>query len=266
MALLVSESTGGRIARTLLPGLLAAPVILGWLRLQGERAGWYGTEAGISLFALTYIFFFGGLIWFNASRLRSSDLERQRTAAALVESNQRTRLIVETALDGIVTMDGDGHIVDFNPAAERIFGHGANDVVGRQLSDVIIPPEMREGYRQGLVRHLSTGGGPLLGRRIEIAGLRADGSSVPLELSICRMPTGDAVLFTGFIRDLTERKKAEADRDLLSSIVNSSDDAIISKTLEGNITAWTRGAEKLLGYSAVEVMGEPKSIVLPPEL
>jgi PAS domain S-box-containing protein len=129
----------------------------------------------------------------------------------LEESEGRNRAVVDSALDGIVAMNHEGLIVGFNPAAERIFGHRAGDVIGRALADVIIPPALRERHSRGLAHYLATGEGPVLGRRVELTGLRADGTEVPLEVSISRMPGAGQAMFTGFLRDITERKHA-ADR------------------------------------------------------
>ena len=135
---------------------------------------------------------------------------RQEAEGALRESHERTRAIVDTALDGIVTMDHDGRIAGFNPAAERIFGYSRRDVIGRPLAETLIPAAFREQHHRGLAHYLATGEARVLGKRIEIAGLRADGSTVDVELSIDRMPGERPPLFAGFIRDITERKLAEA--------------------------------------------------------
>jgi PAS domain S-box-containing protein len=141
--------------------------------------------------------------------LQEEITERRQAEGALREQQARTHAIIQTALDGIITMDHEGQIVDFNPAAENIFGYRSSEVKGRELADVIIPPELRERHRQGLKHYLATGEGPVLSRRIEISGWRADGSLVLLELSISRMPGGEHPMFTGFLRDITERKQAE---------------------------------------------------------
>src|SRR5437016_13203881 len=86
------------------------------------------------------------------------------------------RAILESALDGIITMDASGRVREFNPAAERIFGFRRGEAVGKELAELIIPPELRAQHRRGLAHYLKTGEGPVLGHRIEIAALRADGS------------------------------------------------------------------------------------------
>jgi PAS domain S-box-containing protein len=135
---------------------------------------------------------------------------RREAERALRISHERTHAIFETALDGIITMDHEGQITEFNRAAERIFGHRRSDVMGRPLGDVIVPPDLREQHRRGLANYLATGQAKVLGKRIEITGLRADGSQLPLELSINRMPGDGPPTFAGFLRDITERKLAEA--------------------------------------------------------
>ena len=117
--------------------------------------------------------------------------------------------IFDTALDAIITMNQEGQIAEFNPAAERIFGYRRAEVLGRPLGDVIVPPAARERHRHGVARYVATGDVKVLGKRIELEGLRADGTCIPVELSINRMPGNGPMLFAGFLRDITQRKHAE---------------------------------------------------------
>jgi len=127
----------------------------------------------------------------------------------LRDSHARMLAIFDTALDAIITMNQEGQIAEFNPAAERIFGYRRAEVLGRPLGDVIIPPAARERHRHGVARYVATGDVKVLGKRIEIEGLRADGTCIPVELSINRMPGAGPMLFAGFLRDITQRKHAE---------------------------------------------------------
>ena len=128
---------------------------------------------------------------------------------ALHRSRRRFRAILESALDAIVVINHEGRIVEFNPTAEQMFGHAAGDVLGRSLGDVIVPPAMRERHRLGMARYLATGETHVLGRRTEMIALRADGREFPVEVSIQRVAGAGRPLFTGFIRDITERRQAE---------------------------------------------------------
>jgi len=116
---------------------------------------------------------------------------------------------LETALDAIITINHTGRIVAFNHAAERIFGYSRTAALGQELATLIIPPDQRAQHQAGLARYLATGESTLLGRRIEVMALRADGSAFPAEVAITRIPLDGPALFTGYIRDIAERTRME---------------------------------------------------------
>ena len=191
--------------------------------------------------------------------------DRRRAEDALRQSEARTRLILDTAHDAFVAIDEEGIITDWNPQAEAMFGWSRKHAIGRQLVDTIIPERYREAHSKGLKRFLATGEGPVLNRRLELAALRRDDSEFPVELTISPVRLGDAWTFNAFVRDIAERKQAELATRELAAIVESSDDAIIGKTLDGVITSWNSGAEHQYGYTASEVLGKPISILVPPD-
>jgi PAS domain S-box-containing protein len=127
----------------------------------------------------------------------------------LKRSEARKAAILDSALDCIVAIDHEGRITEFNPAAERTFGYRRSEVVGKDLADVIIPPSLREEHRRGFVRYLVTGEARMLGRRIETTAVRSDGSKFPVELAITRIPFDGPPSFTGYLRDIAERKQSE---------------------------------------------------------
>jgi PAS domain S-box-containing protein len=133
-------------------------------------------------------------------------------ARALGQSDARKSAVMAGALDCIVSMDHLGNIVEFNPAAERTFGHSREEAIGRSLADLLIPEPMREHHRQGLARYLATGEGPVIGKRIEVSALRKDGSQCPVELAVVAIAYDGPPMFTGFLRDLTAQRTAEAVR------------------------------------------------------
>jgi PAS domain S-box-containing protein len=135
--------------------------------------------------------------------------ERKRAEEELRRSEARKAAILDSALDCIVSIDREGCITEFNPAAERTFGYRRDKVLGQQLADVIIPPALREGHRHGFARYLATGEARVLGKRIEMTALRADGSEFPAELAITRISLDGPPSFTGYLRDITERKQSE---------------------------------------------------------
>jgi PAS domain S-box-containing protein len=133
----------------------------------------------------------------------------ERAEAAWRASEALKSAILDTALDCIVTIDHQGRILDFNPAAERTFGYTRSEAIGREMAELIIPPFLRERHRLGLARAVATGRDTIVGQRIEITAMRKGGEEIPVELAITRIPLGDVAIFTGHIRDISERKQAE---------------------------------------------------------
>ncbi len=137
--------------------------------------------------------------------------ERTLTEQALRSSEAKMRAIINAALDCIITADVNGKLVEFNPAAELTFGYQRDEVIGRELTDVIISPDLRERHRQDFARYMTTGERHVLGDRIEIRAMRADGSEFPAELTITSLQQMGVPLVAMFLRDITERKQAEQD-------------------------------------------------------
>jgi PAS domain S-box-containing protein len=137
-------------------------------------------------------------------------IERGRAEAAVRDSEARKSAMLDASLDCIVSMDHQGNVVEFNAAAERTFGYSCEEVVGREMCDLIIPPALRDAHRNGLKRYLETGRGEVIGKRIEIVGMRRDGREFPVELTIVQAPLDGPPLFTGFIRDISDRRRRQS--------------------------------------------------------
>jgi PAS domain S-box-containing protein len=138
-------------------------------------------------------------------------VERWRAELGLRESDARKSAILNAAFDCIVTMDADGLIVEVNPATEETFGYTAEEMIGRELAELMIPPELREGHRRGVERYVATGEGKFVGHPVELPAMRADGSHFPVEIAITRPELAGPPLFTGFLRDITERRRSETE-------------------------------------------------------
>ena len=136
--------------------------------------------------------------------------QRKSVESALADSEQLKSAILTAALDSIVSTDQNGTIVSFNHAAERTFGYKSADVLGKNLADIIIPPEWRERHRQGVERYLATGESFVLNRRIELTAMRADGSAFPVELAVVPLRVRSERMFTAFIRDISDVKRSQA--------------------------------------------------------
>ncbi len=128
---------------------------------------------------------------------------------ALIDSEKRTRLIIESALNAIIIMDSDGQVTDWNHHAEKMFGWSKQEVIGRLLTDLIIPEPFKEKHQQGLQRFLNDGEGPILNQLLEQTARRRNGEEFPVEMSISPLQLGDSYIFSGFIHDITDRKKKE---------------------------------------------------------
>jgi PAS domain S-box-containing protein len=142
-------------------------------------------------------------------------LESRRAHDAEHMQRLRNAAVVEIALDCIITIDDHSRIIEWNPAAERTFGHKRAAVIGRQLAETIIPPQFREAHYKGFAHYLQSGEGKLLGKRVAVEGMRADGSLFPCELAITRVPVPGPPVFTAYLRDLSGRRRLEGTQQLL---------------------------------------------------
>jgi PAS domain S-box-containing protein len=236
IGIVTSPTASGMVARRLLLAPVLIPLMTGLLKVAGVRTGIHNVELVSWLFALLNILIFTGAIWWSASLLHQAEIVRsraeediqklnlglerrvmERTAelslamTALQESEERARLVLERSLDAVITMDSRGVVTSLNLEAERTFGWSREEIIGQALSTTIIPPRYREGHERGLRHFLATGEGPVLNKRIEIAALHSDGREFPVELAITPIRLGDSLFFTAFVRDITERKRAEAE-------------------------------------------------------
>ena len=336
-ALVASPTPGGVLTRRLLPAIIVAPLLLGWLRLAGEGTGLYDTAGGTALFAAGVVAVLAALAWWSARSVDRADAKRraaeqllratqarlqqvlasstaviygnrvrgtsfspswmsenitammgydvqaamdpgwwlahlhpddqarvlaevpalftqdrltleyrfrhadgtyrwvrdearllrdasgaalevfgawvditehQRAQEALRASEERFRAVAVTANDAIISADAHGDITYFNPGAQRIFGYTADEVTGKPLT-TLMPERFRDAHRAGLARYLATGEARVVGRTVELAGRRKDGTEFPLDLSLASWKAGGAVAFTGILRDVTDRKQAE---------------------------------------------------------
>jgi PAS domain S-box-containing protein len=141
----------------------------------------------------------------------------QRIAAqrAIKESEERKSAVLRSTLDSIISMDANGIVIEFNPAAERAFGFTHDEAVGRPLAELIIPPRFRDAHHAGLARYVTTGEAHVLGKRLELPALRKDGTEFQAELTITRSDIDGEQTFTGVLRDITQRKHQETEREQL---------------------------------------------------
>ncbi|MBD3855761.1 MAG: PAS domain S-box protein [Acidobacteria bacterium] len=190
-------------------------------------------------------------------------IERQVTVSkvrmALRESEAKFRSVMESAIDAIISGDAEGKIRSWNSAATALFGYTEAEVIGKPI-DVIIPDRFREAHQKGIHRVSSGGPTHAIGKTVELAAIRKDGSEFPVELSLATWFLDDTRYYTGIIRDISERKQAE---QKFRSVTESAIDAIISADHTGCIISWNKAATNILGYTEEEAVGERLELIIP---
>jgi PAS domain S-box-containing protein len=199
-------------------------------------------------------------------------IESLRIAEAVRVSEARKSAVVASSIDGVITIDHEGTILEFNPAAEQIFGHPAEKAVGSELAALVIPPSLRERHRAALRRCVATGQSTMLGNRFEMTGMRADGTEFPAELAINAITGTEPPMFTGTVRDITDRRSAEKERDellrleqmarvdatqardQLEAILRGVADAVTAQAPDGRLLFANEAAVELLGYESSEAL------------
>ena len=191
--------------------------------------------------------------------------KRRKTEAELRKSQKQLEGIVQSAMDAVIAVDDQQRIVVFNAAAEKMFGCPTQDAIGSAI-DRFIPGRFQAAHRAHIQRFADTGATTRsTGTLGALWAVRADGEEFPIEASISQTETTGRKLLTVVIRDVTERKRAEEARFRHAAIVESSDDAIISLDLDGRILSWNVGAQRIYGYTEAEALGQPISLIVPPE-
>ena len=170
--------------------------------------------------------------------------------------------VVQSSDDAIVSKTLDGIVTSWNPSAEKLFGYTAAEMLGQPIT-VIIPPE-RLAEEEEVLRRLKEGETI---EHFETVRLTKGGQRIPISLTVSpvRSAAGRIIGASKIVRDLSDRRRADEVRARLAALVESSEDAIVSTTLEGVITSWNLAAEKLFGYSAAEAIGRHIALIIPPE-
>ena len=201
-------------------------------------------------------------------RRANEDLETEAgvRAAALQDSNERLRSIIDSAVDGIIVIDARGRIEAFNRGAERLFGYPAAEVIGRNVNMLMPSPdhEAHDGY---LSQYLDTGAATIIGVGRQVTGRRRDGTTFPLHLSVGEMSIQGERKFTGMLHDLSERMRLDeelrASEARWRSVIDSAVDGIVVIDAHGRIESFNPAAERLFGYEEREVVGRNVNMLMP---
>jgi len=196
---------------------------------------------------------------YRTAGIASDVTSRKQSAEELRRGESLKGAILESSLDSLVVVDHEGRIVEFNPAAEATFGWTREQALGKTMVESIVPPRLREAHRRGFAHYLATGIGPILGRRLELSAIRADGTEFPIELTIAALAATSRPMFTAFIRDITERKRAsdellESERRF-SDLLRHVELVSVMLDCEGRITYCNEYMLRLTDWRLDQVIG-----------
>ncbi|MBA2269066.1 MAG: PAS domain S-box protein [Chthoniobacterales bacterium] len=265
MRVLASDSAGGFMARRLLPAVIFVPVVLGWLRLKGEQAGFYDTELGVALMVLSSIVIFAVLVGLSARLLYRTDIERARVVEELREAEQRFRSSFGDAAIGMGLVGTDGRWLQVNRSLCGILGYSERELLGKTFQDITHPDDLETDLTQ--VRQVLNG--EIDTYQMEKRYFHKLGHVVwiLLNVSLVRDYQGSPLYFISQLQNVTKSKQAEEELRKSEArnraVVDTATDGIITMTINGVIRSFNPAAERIFGYSVEEAVGQPLRMLMP---
>src|SRR6478609_8332060 len=184
-----------------------------------------------------------------------------------MENASRLKAIIESAIDGIITIDQRGIIETINPAVSRIFGYTGEEVIGHNIK-ILMPEPDHSQHDQYLKNHQQTGINKIIGIGREVKGKRKNGEIFPFRLSVTEVKLSDKIIYTGIIHDITDLKKTEdalrESENKINAIINTAVDGIITINERGIMEMINPSAARIFGYTQEELMGQRINMLMPP--
>jgi PAS domain S-box-containing protein len=195
--------------------------------------------------------------------------EKNKILTAIAENEAKSKLIMNSALDAIITIDEMGCVLLWNPQAEKIFGWKEAEVIGKLISEVIIPERLRASHEKGMAHYRATSEGPVLQKIIELPAMHKNGSEFPVELSIAPIFHGNKVFFCSFIRDISERKRSElalaTSEQKYRSIIANMNLGLLEVDEEDRIQFCNQSFTDISGYALDDILGKKASAIFASE-
>lgn len=257
VSIISENSLGGYTARILFPATLLIPLVLGWLRTQAEHFHLFGpgqSDTGVTFVIAGMVMSFLVLIWISCNSLAKIDRARREALVKLEQSEKRTRMIVQQAIDAFVSVDTDGVITNWNTRAEATFGWTAEQAIGKRLVDILVPYHLRKQASESGNTLIQTGPENLRYKPVETAANHKDGFEFPVELSVFPVQVDDEHILCAFVRDITERKEMERRfKDFYSTVSHELRSPLTS--IRGCLTLIKEMAEGELPESTIQMLG-----------
>jgi PAS domain S-box-containing protein len=259
--LLRDPGPAGLIARRAVPAIILLPIILGMLRLAGERAGYYDLAFGTAARTLIEMALLLGLLWWSVLTVLRQQTARQAAQAALGSKERQLQHVTDNAAVLVAQMTRDLRFLFVNRTCAEFLGLPPEQIVGRPVADVM-GAEAFETIRPHVEKVLS-------GHRVEFEAEIPYASAGRRWMRVVYVPDcderGNVTGWIAAVTDISQRRRGDEAKARLAAIVESSDDAIVAKSLDGIITNWNAGAQRLFGYTAAEAIGQPVTMLMPPE-
>lgn len=258
MRVFSSNGPAGKTSIILLPAALTVPIIFGWITLSAHREGLFDVAVDHAIFAILNVTAFFWLSYISVRNLYFSDLQRQKGEVGLRDSAARINTILDTIIDGVITIDEFGIVESFNPAAVRVFGYEASEVIGNNVK--MLMPEPYCGQHDGYLEHYRvTGVARTIGTGREAMGKRKNGNTFPLDIALNEMWLNGRRHFTAIVRDITDRKRAEEQLHSASlysrSLIEASLDPLAIINMEANILDVNEAMVRVTGIPRGRLIG-----------